>query len=108
MAYNGFYRQKTITIKKYDGDGNLETGYPHTYSMTDAAFVYPSGVITDQVISDMQDGSIGESGTWQDLLFEFKKWVEGQEELLSIQEAQTSNPTGYDSVTCPVDEGDYY
>ena len=104
----GYYREKTVTITKYESDGiTVVSGYPHVYSMT-SVFVYDSSSVTDAYIQSILDGDIGDTGTWKDLLYNFRVWVQSQEINLNIQAVQTSTPYGYDETSCPIEYGDYY
>lgn len=108
MANNGQYRCTEVTINKYDSGGSLVTGYPHVYDMTDVAFVYDGGTLTDSDIADCLQGSVGDVGTWLDIVNEFRIWVQSQEPLLSIQSDQLNFPYGTDLVTCPIPYGDFF
>ena len=55
----------------------------------------------------MISGAIGDAGTWNDLVDNFRSWVEGQEALLVIQSDQINVPYGQDLITCPIAYGDY-
>lgn len=108
MANNGNYRCKQVTIRKYDELAVLD--YTHVYSMVDlgTTFTYDGAPVTNSQIADMIDGSIGDVGTWNDLVEEFRLWVEGQEALLDIQSVQSNVPYGVDLITCPYPYGDYF
>lgn len=109
MANNGNYRMKDVVITKNDSGGVPEAGYPVTYSMVDATtFTYEGAVVTDNMIANMLDGSVGDGGTWLDLVEEFRSWVEGQELFLFIQPDQINLSYGVDHTTCPVTYGDYF
>lgn len=107
LQNDGTYRCKTVIINKYDEADDLVATYPHTYSM-DVDFVYSGSVVTDTLIAEMLEGSIGDSDTWLDLKDEFITWVEGQEALLNIQSDQLNLSYGTDLVTCPIPYGDYF
>jgi len=108
MANNGQYRCKEVTITKLDSEGATEAGYPVVYDMTDVAFVYNGGTLTDSDIANALDGSVGDVGTWNDMVEEFRLWIEGQEANLDIQSQQLNLPYGTDTVTCPISYGDYF
>ena len=112
MANDGTYRTKDVVIRKYDSGGAPVAGYPQSYSMVDATtFVYAGGgsvAVTDNMISEMIQGSIGDGGTWLDLVDEFRTWVESQEATLAIQSDQLNLPYGVDLVTCAIPRGDYF
>lgn len=107
MANNGHYRCKEVTINKYDGV-DLVVGYPHVYNMLDVGYDYDGLALTDEIISNMLDGAVGDSGTWNDLLDDFKTWVMTQEVNLNIQSDQLNIAYGVDTITCPISYGDYF
>ena len=109
MALNGQYRCKKVIIRKYDSVGDPVSGYPNNYNMVDGtSFTYDGAAVTDNQIANLLDGSVGDVGTWNDLVNEFRGWVEFQEANLNIQSQQINVPYGTDLVTCPIALGDYF
>lgn len=107
MSNNGFYRCSTVSIMKYDSVGDPVAGYPVVYDMT-VDFVYNGGAVLSTDIADAVDGSVGDTGTWNDMVDKFRLWVQSIEVNLDIKSDQLNVPYGKDLVTCPIAYGDYF
>jgi len=102
MAYTntGDYRYQYVEIIKIV-DGVVDN--VNIYSITDNPnFHYGGGEVTETALARLPEGDEAQAGTYLNLLFHFKAYVEAIYTGLDIDAVQTNTPYGTNATWCVI------